>query len=202
MAVSLWPLSLAAVGGVLLWSGVQDPDGGPVGAVRTLLAGQTPVPRARPSGDAKDGKAPDVKSPYADKPLSYSGGGSTGAGARVVATAQTYLGAPYRLGGTTKSGIDCSGLVKVAYAAVGVSMAHDATSQTRKGKIIPRASAAPGDLVAWGSPIRYPHIALVVDSTRCIGAWTYGTPCGYGRIDQRMYNGGPTIFRVPVGASV
>jgi cell wall-associated NlpC family hydrolase len=199
MAVSLVPISLAAVGGILVWSGIQDPEGGPVGAVKTLLAGKTPMARARPSGDAKDGEPPDVASPYKGKPLSFSGG-SSGVGGRVVAAATAYLGAPYRWGGTSKSGIDCSGLVKVAYASVGVSMAHDATSQTRKGKIISRASAAAGDLVAWGSPVRYPHIAIVVDSTRCIGAWTYGVPCGYGRIDQKMYNGGPTIFRVPAGA--
>jgi hypothetical protein len=42
--VSLGGLGLIAAGSILAWSGVNDPPGGPVAAVRDLLQGKLPTP--------------------------------------------------------------------------------------------------------------------------------------------------------------
>jgi cell wall-associated NlpC family hydrolase len=196
VAVNLWPVAMATVGGVLLWTGINDPSGGPLQVARDLIAGKRPTPGAQKSviGSNPDG----IKAGGTAGPAGNSIQGSI-KGAGIAALALTFKGAPYSWGGTSKSGIDCSGLVLVCYRQVaGIRMAHDATSQTRKGRIIPRAQCAAGDLVAWGSPARYPHIAIAINNTECMGAWTWGVPAGVQKIDQRMYNGLPTIFRVPM----
>lgn len=206
MALGLWPIGLATVGGVLVWTGINDPPGGPLQVARDLIAGKKPTPgtptKVLPAAGGGGSSAP---APSGSLPGVGVGGvivdTSTGAakGQAIANLALTYKGSRYVLGGTSKSGIDCSGLVLVCYRQVaGIKMAHDATSQTRKGKIIPRSQCRAGDLVAWGSPVRYPHIAIAISNSQCMGAWTYGVPAGVDKIDLRMFNGGPTIFRVPM----
>lgn len=65
----------------------------------------------------------------------------------VVAHAREYLGTPYRWGGKTDSGIDCSGLVWVAYARRGVTLPRDADQQRAVGDPVDRDHLAPGDLL-------------------------------------------------------
>lgn len=55
----------------------------------------------------------------------------------VLKQAYTYLGTPYRLGGTTRSGIDCSAFVLSVYEqATGVELPRVAASQAHEGEAI------------------------------------------------------------------
>lgn len=183
---SLWAVGLASIGVILVWSGINDPQGGPVQVFKDLLSGKKPTPGAQTASGAF--------SKYPTGVWNQGGGGGD-----IVDNAKQYLGAPYRLGGTTKQGIDCSGLVLVAFRdARGITLPHDATSQTRRGIKIPREQVQGGDLVAWGSPARYPHIAIAVDQKNCIGAWTYGVPCSIKPILISAVPGYglPDIFRI------
>lgn len=117
--------------------------------------------------------------------LQYSSGipvGGTGSGKRIdystlsaarqklLGKAQSYVGSPYVLGGTTKQGIDCSGLVMNVYNKAGFDVGqHSATWQ---GQNIPGIRTTidnlrPGDLVAWrdGS-----HIAVYAGNGQIIEA--------------------------------
>lgn len=61
---------------------------------------------------------------------------------------QPWLGTPYKLGGNTKSGVDCSAFVRAVYTDVyGVELPRTAEEQERLGQKVDRRDLQPGDLV-------------------------------------------------------
>ena len=81
-----------------------------------------------------------------------------------VTAAEGLLGTPYLWGGNSRAGIDCSGLVQVAYAACGVVVPGDSDLQQAVGTEV-QGALRRGDLVFWRG-----HVALVVDAQRLIHA--------------------------------
>jgi cell wall-associated NlpC family hydrolase len=72
-------------------------------------------------------------------------------GADVVADAKKYLGVPYVFGGTTSSGLDCSGLVQRVYKDLGIDVPRLVSGQAKLGTEVPSlAQAQPGDLIVTG----------------------------------------------------
>jgi cell wall-associated NlpC family hydrolase len=70
---------------------------------------------------------------------------------KVMRTGNSLKGVPYRRGGTTPRGFDCSGFTRYVFKKVGVSLPHSATAQMRKARRISRSQARPGDLVFFRS---------------------------------------------------
>jgi cell wall-associated NlpC family hydrolase len=68
-------------------------------------------------------------------------------GGSIIAIAARYVGTPYRYGGTTPSGFDCSGFTQYVYRQVGVSLPRTSGAQAAGGRHISRSEARPGDLV-------------------------------------------------------
>ncbi|HET7478067.1 MAG TPA: C40 family peptidase [Rubrobacteraceae bacterium] len=66
-------------------------------------------------------------------------------GDAVVAEAQTWLGVPYVYGGSSRYGVDCSGLTQAVFGEFGVPLPHSAASQFGYGVSV--AAPAAGDLV-------------------------------------------------------
>lgn len=205
--VSLGGLGLIAAGSLLTWSAVNDPDGGPIQALRDIASGKTPTPGVQQVTAPLTGVGVAGGAAGAINQLSPAGGNRLPSGeglpagvrGRVVAVAQTYLGVMYRLGGANRTGIDCSGLVLVAYRdGAGIALPHLATAQMARGQRIPREQVQPGDLVGWGVPGNYPHIALAVSYDQVIVASTWGKPVMYQTLWEKKVSGFgyPDIVRI------
>jgi cell wall-associated NlpC family hydrolase len=65
----------------------------------------------------------------------------------LVRVVKTFLGVPYRLGGSTLKGIDCSAFVKKIYEIFNVHLPRTAREQFRFGKKVDKGQLEKGDLV-------------------------------------------------------
>ncbi|MEQ8244500.1 C40 family peptidase [Fulvivirga sp.] len=85
----------------------------------------------------------------------------------VVQTARAYTGTPYKWGGTSRTGIDCSGLLCNSFRSANYVLPRTSDAQSKVGSKVKRRLLAPGDLVffATGKKRRkITHVGLVTDT--------------------------------------
>lgn len=76
---------------------------------------------------------------------------SASVGLRAVKVAAAQVGIPYKYGGASRAGFDCSGLTQYAYAKVGKKIPRTAQQQYKATIHISWAARRPGDLVFFYS---------------------------------------------------
>jgi cell wall-associated NlpC family hydrolase len=86
-----------------------------------------------------------------------------------VREARSFMGAPYLWGGMTNVGIDCSGLVHMAYRRLGRLVPRDADQQEEAGIGVSEEEAQYGDLVTYGED-EATHIAFWLGDGRILHA--------------------------------
>jgi len=91
-----------------------------------------------------------------------------------IAAAEGYLGTPYVWGGASKSGVDCSGLVMLAYEAAGIYLPHYSGAQYDDTMRVPLVDIQPGDLLFYGYN-GDEHVAMYVGHGDMIEAEMTGT---------------------------
>ncbi len=90
---------------------------------------------------------------------------------RLLRVARRMLEVPYRYGGTTLWGLDCSGFVKKAFAFLDLELPHSARAQFREGIKVSKAELAAGDLVFFRSRAKYAsHVGIYLGDNRFIHA--------------------------------
>ena len=85
----------------------------------------------------------------------------------ILSEANTYIGTPYRFGGMTRSGIDCSAFVLSVYgSATGINLPRISSAQAQEGERVEREQLEKGDLLFFqtrGS--RISHVGIVQEIT-------------------------------------
>jgi cell wall-associated NlpC family hydrolase len=87
-----------------------------------------------------------------------------------VEQARMLLGTRYEWGGMTSAGIDCSGLVHMAFRGCGRLVPRDADQQEEAGQKLSETELLPGDLVTYGPSEGADHIAFWVGDGRILHA--------------------------------
>jgi cell wall-associated NlpC family hydrolase len=105
--------------------------------------------------------------------------------AAIIAQARLYLGASYLWGGKSIWGIDCSGLVQMAYKAAGLFVPRDAWQQAEGGDVVSFIQeAAPGDLAFFDNAEgRITHVGILISNDQILHA------SGQVRIDSIDHHG-------------
>ena len=88
-------------------------------------------------------------------------------------TLSSYMGTPYRYGGSSRSGIDCSGLAVAVYREQGLHLPRTTSEQYRIGESVPRERLQVGDLVFFNTKGRgASHVGIMVGPDRFVHAST------------------------------
>jgi cell wall-associated NlpC family hydrolase len=88
--------------------------------------------------------------------------------------AMKFLGVPYVWGGASMSGVDCSGLIMLAYDAAGIDFPHYSGAMYEDTMRVPLVDIEPGDLLFYGYDGDQ-HVAMYVGDGKMIEAEMTGT---------------------------
>lgn len=87
---------------------------------------------------------------------------------RIIKGAENYLGSPYKFGGNSSSGFDCSGLTTKVFDENGLKLPRRSADQADFGKKINISDTKPGDLLffatAGGSKVSHVGIVHTIES--------------------------------------
>jgi len=72
----------------------------------------------------------------------------------VINIAGSYVGTPYRYGGLSRSGMDCSGLLYLSFQSAGIQIPRTSREQSKFGKRVSMEELRPGDLVFFAAKKR------------------------------------------------
>ncbi|EPZ39521.1 MULTISPECIES: C40 family peptidase [Anoxybacillus] len=88
----------------------------------------------------------------------------------LIAEAQKVIGTPYRAGGTTPKGFDCSGFVSYTYKKLGVSLPRSSEAMYGVGKPVSLNQLAPGDLLFFKTSKHkgISHVAIYIGHGRMV----------------------------------
>jgi LysM repeat protein len=87
-----------------------------------------------------------------------------------VRVAKGFLGAPYRLGGSSVRGLDCSAFVKKIYEFFDVSLPRTAKEQAHVGQRVSRDELKEGDLVFFNTRRAYGHVGIYIGNNEFVHA--------------------------------
>lgn len=115
----------------------------------------------QPPPVAQSGTAPPVVDPYAEI---Y---------AKLEETHRHWRGVPYRYGGLTKAGVDCSGFVFLTFRdQFGLPLPRTAQAQARLGEPVAREDIQPGDLVFFKTRPSVNHVGIAMGDDKFLHAST------------------------------
>lgn len=93
---------------------------------------------------------------------------SSSKGSEIVSYAMSFIGKPYKYGGSSPSGFDCSGFTSYVYKQYGITLNRTAASQAQNGTKVSRSDLQLGDLIMFCSPIN--HVGIYIGGGKIVHA--------------------------------
>ncbi len=91
----------------------------------------------------------------------------------LVRVVKTFLGVPYKLGGSTLKGIDCSAFVRKIYEAFNIQLPRTTREQFSVGKKVQKHQLEEGDLVFFREGGNRAHVGIYVGENQFVHASSY-----------------------------
>jgi cell wall-associated NlpC family hydrolase len=133
-----------------------------------------------PRRHRKQEEPPALPAPAPSPPPSSGGAGHP----EVVPVALRYLGVPYRWGGASPSGFDCSGFTMYVYGRIGISLPHSVSMQYGYGRSVARSQLQAGDLVFFNG---LGHVGISLGGDRFVHAPHTGDVVKISSISEPWY---------------
>jgi cell wall-associated NlpC family hydrolase len=107
----------------------------------------------------------------------------------VVAAAAGMVGTPYRYGGTSPQGFDCSGLVYYAHRRAGISVPRTTGQQLHRARRVALENVRPGDVLFFeleGNKVS--HVGIYAGADRFIHAPSTGKQVSYSSLHSPFWS--------------
>ena len=108
-------------------------------------------------------------------------------GKRAASIAVRQIGVPYRYGGNTTSGFDCSGLAQYAYARSGIHIPRTTAEQWRGLDPVAEKDLEVGDILFFRIEGTISHVGLYLGDKRFVHAPSSGREVGVADLNSRFY---------------
>ena len=159
----------AGVGFLLIAAAIRNET--PLDTVRSVLGKSVSGTPISSTLDTSTGKQIRTVKKVDGKIVTVTPGVAGGKAGAIVSAAQKYLGVPYKYGGTSANGIDCSGLCVLALRAAGYTAPRfytatfDSWARSQGWKRVAPADFQQGDVIR-----RPGHMAIALSNSRMIHA--------------------------------
>jgi len=123
-----------------------------------------------------------------EQPLFHGTEGASSVSERLILFAKKMLNIPYRFGGNSMIGIDCSAFVKRVYAMIGVDLPRSAREQFNEGVPVDENNLSIGDLVFFRTYASYPsHVGIYLGNNLFIHASSKSRKVTIDSLDTPFY---------------
>lgn len=142
----------------------------------------------------KTGPTKRATMPQKPRPLASRSSGvivrstSSSFGVHVAKVALSLVGSPYRWGGTSEAGFDCSGFTQYVFRELGTVLPRTSYDQFRTGTAVSRSSLLPGDLVFFSTDAAgASHVAVYIGNGLIVHALNHRTGVIVSRLSDGYY---------------
>ena len=106
----------------------------------------------------------------------------------LVRVVKTFLGVPYKFGGSTFKGIDCSAFVKKIYGVFNIELPRTTREQFSIGKKVQKNQLEEGDLVFFRERGNRAHVGIYVGENQFVHASSYSREVKIDYLDTPYYS--------------
>lgn len=109
-------------------------------------------------------------------------------GEQAAAVALNQVGVPYRYGGNSRNGFDCSGLVQYSYSQVGIQVPRTTGQLWHSTTPVPRRELRVGDLLFFTFEGKMSHVGMYIGDKRFVHAPSSGKHVSVASLESPYYS--------------